>query len=458
VAGVGLDLGVGYVFVSADREQRFLLPPDMRDWLAEDHVVWLVLDAVDQLDLAAFRASYRADGHGRPAFDPALMVALLLYAYTAGERSSRRIERRCAEDIAFRVICGGHLPDHATIARFRVRHEQALKDLFSQVLRLLAEAGLVRLNQVALDGTKIAANASWSANKTQAQIEQMLSEAAAADAAEDEAFGAARGDEPPPDLARRGGERIDRLRAARDRLAAEAAAAQAAQDAKVAAWQARKDAGHPRPGRRPQSQAKTTNRNGTTPRANTTDPQARTMKAKHSLIVGYNAQAVVTCDQIVIGALVSQAHIDQNLLHPVLAATRTHLAAAGITPQLATVLADAGYANEATFAQADTDRLRLLCPLAKDTRQLRHGGDPALGRNLDHLPATAAAQRRLRHPQGRADYRQRGRTIEPVFGQIKTRQHLTHFSRRGLTAADSEWHLACTAHNLLKLHHHHQTN
>lgn len=457
MVGLGLDLGVGYVFVSADREQRFLLPPDMRDWLAEDHVVWLVLDAVDQLDLSAFRVSYRADGHGRPAFDPALMVALLLYAYTAGERSSRRIERRCAEDVAFRVICGGHLPDHATIARFRVRHEQAVKDLFGQVLRLLAAAGLVRLNQVALDGTKIAANASWSANKTRVQIEQMLAEAAAADAAEDAAFGQARGDEPPPDLARRG-ERIARLRQARDRLAAEAAAAQAAQDAKVAAWQARKDAGHPRPGRRPDPQAKATNRNGTTPRANTTDPQARTMKAKHSLIVGYNAQAVVTCDQIVIGALVSQAHIDQNLLHPVLAATRTHLATAGIKPQLRTVLADAGYANEATFAQADTDRIRLLCPLTKDTRQLRQTGDPTAGRNLDHLPATAAAQRRLRHWKGRADYRQRGHTIEPVFGQIKTRQHLTHFSRRGLTAADSEWHLACTAHNLLKLHKHHQTN
>ncbi len=178
------------------------------------------------------------------------------------------------------------------------------------------------------------------------------------------------------------------------------------------------------------------------------------MKAKHSLIVGYNAQAVVTCDQIVIGALVSQAHIDQNLLHPVLATARTNLAAAGIKPQLRTVLADAGYANEATFAQAATDRIRLLCPLAKDTRQLRQGGDPTAGRNLDHLPATAAAQRRLRHPKGRTDYQQRGRTIEPVFGQIKTRQHLTHFSRRGLTAANSEWHLACTAHNLLKLHHH----
>jgi transposase len=208
---------VGYNFVTADRDQVFLLPPDMRDWLPEDHLVWVVLDAVGQFDLEPFRVVYRADGHGRPAMDPAWMLALLLYGYTVGERSSRRIERRCAEDVAFRVICGGRLPDHATIARFRVRHEAALTGVFSQVLQLLAAAGLVRLGRVALDGTKIAADASWSANKTLPQVRQMLAEAAAADAAEDAEFGTARGDEPPPGLARRA-DRLARLVEVREGL------------------------------------------------------------------------------------------------------------------------------------------------------------------------------------------------------------------------------------------------
>ena len=153
-------------FVAAERDQQFLLPPDMREWLPADHLVWTVLDAVEVMDLASLRGVYRDDGTGRPAFDPALMVALLLYGYCHGERSSRQLERRCVEDVAYRVICGGHRPDHATIARFAVRHQAALAVVFSEVLRLLAAEGLVRLGRVAVDGTKIAADASWRANKT----------------------------------------------------------------------------------------------------------------------------------------------------------------------------------------------------------------------------------------------------------------------------------------------------
>jgi len=441
---------MGYNFLTADRDQAFLLPPDMREWLAQEHVVWCVLDAVEQLDLSAFRGSYRSNGQGAAAFDPALMVGLLLYAYSCGERSSRRIERRCVEDVAYRVITGGHLPDHATIARFRARHEKALKGLFTQVLRLLAEAGLVRLNLLSLDGTKIAANASWSANKTQVQVEEMLAEAAAADAAEDAEHGTARGDETPPGLARRD-ERLTRLRAARDRLVKAADAAQAAQDAKVAAWQVRSDAGA-RPGRKPNSAPSAKTRNGATPRANTTDPDCRTMKSKHSLLPGYNAQAVVTGDQVMVGAMLTQSPVDRGLLHDVLDICRTQLREAGIDPGIRTVLADAGYASEADFTRGETDKLRLLIPLAKDTYRVA-GEDPGAGKpDLAHLPATARAQRRLRHWKGKADYAHRGRTVEPVFGQIKTRQTLSRFSRRGLEACDSEWHLAATAHNLLKMH------
>jgi transposase len=146
-------------FLRPDRDQQFLLAPDMREWLPADDLVWLVIDAVEQCDLAAFRAAHRADGQGRPAFDPALMAALLLYGYCQGVRSSRELERRCVRDVAFRVITGGHRPDHATVARFRARHETALETLFCEVLRLCAQAGMVNLALLALDGTKIGADA-----------------------------------------------------------------------------------------------------------------------------------------------------------------------------------------------------------------------------------------------------------------------------------------------------------
>src|SRR5919202_829165 len=147
-------------FLACDREQELVLPPSLREWLPEGHLAWFVIDAVAQLDLRVFYGAYRADGHGRAAHDPAMMVALLLYAYAVGERSSRRIERRCGDDVAFRVISANRVPDHATIARFRVRHERALADLFADVLRLCSEAGLVRVELIAVDGTKVHANAS----------------------------------------------------------------------------------------------------------------------------------------------------------------------------------------------------------------------------------------------------------------------------------------------------------
>ena len=166
-------------FICPQRDQPLLMPVDMREWLPEDDLVFVVLDAVAALDLGGFRRRYRADGHGRAAFDPEMMVALLLYAYCQGERSSRVIERRCVRDVAYRVICGGLRPDHATIARFRAGHERALGGLFSQVLRLLAAEGMVSLGLLSLDGTKLAGNAAQKANKTLPQIEKLLAEAAA---------------------------------------------------------------------------------------------------------------------------------------------------------------------------------------------------------------------------------------------------------------------------------------
>ena len=428
-----------------------LLPVDMRDWLPEDDLVFIVLDAVGTLDLGEFRRQYRADGHGRAAFDPEMMVALLLYGYCQGERSSRVIEKRCVRDVAYRVITGGLRPDHATIARFRARHETALGGLFSQVLRVLAAEGMVSLGLLSLDGTKLAGNAAQKANKTLPQIEKILAEAAERDAAEDARYGDAPGEPTPQALARRAGRR-QRLAAARDRLAAEDKARRAAQRAKQQAWDAAAAAGKRRSGHRPGDEPRA-NRAGTEPRANITDPDVRVMRNQKGYVAGYNGQLVVTAGQVIVGAMLSWHPVDRTLLHPLLEASRQQLAEAGIRPTLRTVLADAGYVSEDNFARADNDKLRLLAPLAKDPRRPA-GRPPKRARHLDQYPATARAIRRIRHPRGREDYRLRSRTVEPVFGQLKTCQKLSMMSRRGLAACESEWLLACTAHNLRKLHRH----
>jgi len=180
---------VSYNFRPVNRNQLYLMPPSLRDWLPQGHLAWFLIDAVDQMDLTSFRLKYRADGWGGESYDPAMMVTLLLYAYCLGERSSRRIERLCVEDVAFRVITANQMPDHVTIARFRQRHQKDLADLFVQVLRLCQEAGLVKVGTVALDGTKVKANASLAANRSyehiRQEVEKMLGEAEAADREED---------------------------------------------------------------------------------------------------------------------------------------------------------------------------------------------------------------------------------------------------------------------------------
>src|SRR3954468_20994431 len=178
---------MGQNFIACDREQTFLMPPDVREWLPESHLAWFVIDAVEEMDLATFYAAYRADGHGRPAYEPAMMVALLLYAYARGIRSSRMIERACEEDVAYRVIAAQQRPDHATIARFVERHEEALAGLFGEVLLLCARSGLAKVGVIAIDGTKVHANASRDANVNYEQLaREIIEEAKATDAAEDE--------------------------------------------------------------------------------------------------------------------------------------------------------------------------------------------------------------------------------------------------------------------------------
>jgi transposase len=221
---------MAYNFLPCPREQAFLLPPDLREWLPADHLAWFVLDVVEQLDLDPFLTAYRADGHGRAAYDPKMLLGVLLYAYCTGVRSSRQIERRCHEDIAFRVLSSNTTPDHVTVARFRVRHEQALAGLLVASLRLCAAAGLVRLGTVALDGTKLAANAAAKRNRTsdelqtgiQAEVQRMLEQAAQTDQREDQEHPASGNAGLPAELVTSKG-RLARLRAAKARLDAEAA-------------------------------------------------------------------------------------------------------------------------------------------------------------------------------------------------------------------------------------------
>ena len=438
-------------FLFPQRDQPLLLPVGMREWLPEDDLVFVVLDAVATLDLGEFRRRYRADGHGRAAFDPEMMVALLLYGYCQGERSSRVIEKRCVRDVGYRVITGGLRPDHATIARFRARHEKALGGLFSQVLRLLAAEGMVCLGTLSLDGTMLAGNAAHKASRRLPQIGKLLAEAAKVDAAEDAQHGGDLEPATPWALARRA-ERRERLAVARDRLVAEDKARRAAQRAKQEAWDAAVAAGTRRGGRRPVDEPRK-NRAGTEPRANITDPDVRVMRNQKGYVSGYNGQLAVTGEQVIVGAMLSQHPVDRTLLHPLLEECRSQLAAAGIRPKLRTVLADSGYVTEDNFARAEQQQLRLLAPLTKDPATHRIA-NPAGRRDLAKLLATSRAARRMRHHRGRAGYKLRAQTVEPVFGQIKTCQKMRTMSRRGFDACHSEWLLAATAHNLRKLHAH----
>src|SRR6266542_6942490 len=292
---------MAYNFLRGDRDQPFLLPPDLRDWLPDGHLAWFILDVVDQVDLAPFYRAHRDDGHGHPAYDPKLLLGVLLYAYCVGVRSSRQLERRCTEDVAFRVLAANQAPDHVTIARFRARHEQALAGFLVQSLRLCAAAGMVQVGVVALDGTKLAGNSADKANRTldrlDREVAEILRQAADADQREDAQYGDARGDELPEPLASKAG-RLDRLRQAKALLEAEAAdraqrfAKRAAASAAAAAAK-----GKPPPTLKPRARDEAPNPKAT---ANTTDPDSRLLNTHRGRVQGYNAQAVTTCEQVIV--------------------------------------------------------------------------------------------------------------------------------------------------------------
>ena len=487
---------MAHAFLSVDREQRFLLPPDMREWLPADHPVWFVTSIVERLDVSELVRSYRLEAQGRRAHDPTMMLTLLVWAYSQGVRSSRRIEAACREgSLAFRVICGPHIPDHATIARFRQRHEDVFRSLFVQVLAICADAGLDRLGILAVDGTKMGANAALDANRDrarlEAEVERALAEADAIDAVEDEQFGDARGDELPDDLAdpRRRAERLNEILARHDAGRGEDEP-DADGDAEV----------------------------------NLTDPESRVMKgATGGFCQGYNAQLVVTDDQVIVAAEVTNAQNDVGLLWPMFQAATENLTSAGVSGEPEFVVGDAGYWCQDTLADEPEDGPTALIATTNRRGQPREPADPLdadderaerdaiaeaaaserarrapvyeridagelsyrrgaleLGLNIetvhrgvrawraggvDAIPVprragpriTSAArarhtmETRLADPDNRARYRRRAPLVEGVFAQIKHHRHARSFSRRGRAAADSEWKLHAIVHNILKL-------
>jgi transposase len=429
-------------FRQCDRDQTLLMPPSLRDWLGQDELAWCVLDVVAEMELSAIYGEYRSDGHGRAAFDPGMMVALLLYAYAVGERSSRAIERRCHLDVAFRVITANQVPDHATIARFRVRHEQALAELFGQVLALCARAGLVSLGVVALDSTKLAANASAGATRTYEQIAaELLAEADALDQAEDQRFGESRGDELPKEMAEQSSRRA-RLQEAKRRLEAEHQAAKDAHRARLLQRaELEAEQGQKMRGRQPKAPPEEIPSRA---KLNVTDPDSRSVRSRHGFIQGYNAQAAATSEQIIIAAEIIGRGNDYGLLEPVTEAAIGELAAAGIGEQIDVVLADAGYWASEQIENLAARGMRPLVPPDGQSSKRSHGANRK-GPRYDFMRRVISSE------AGRSLYGQRKHTIEPIFGQIKHNRRIARFQRRGIEACRSEWRLIATTHNILKL-------
>jgi transposase len=476
---------MAYNFVAGDRDQLLLMPPSMSEWLPSGHLAWFVLDVVGEFDLAAFVAAYRSDGRGGAAYDPSMMVGLLVYAYCVGERSSRTIERRCAEDVAFRVIAANQFPDHATIARFRATHQEALAELFGQVLRLCARAGLIRAGLLAVDGTRMEANASRDANRTAEQLaREIVEDAARVDAEEDERFGDARGDELPAELV--GSGRRARIRALLDDLEADAAkhsyAAQLARRAEIEAATGRRLRGRqPKPDAQHRQSRK---------RANLTDPDSRVMRERGGYVQGYNAQAIATVEQFIVAAEVTNDGSDDAQFAPMVAHAQQNLRAAGARSRVRTVVADAGYWSKDNVAtsgvealiapgkthnldyqiHAETQRAEVLARVERGELSISDAAaELGLGRSrIDQLllarrrglpPTPAVAMiAKLSTPRGRRLYKKRCATIEPIFGQTKHNRGIRRFARRGLSAVDSEWKLIAATHNILKLWRHAHPN
>lgn len=444
---------MGKTFRAWDVDQTWLLPPSVHEFVPAGHFAHFVRDLVrETLDLSAIMVAY-AEERGQPPYHPGMLVALLLYGYSRGIYSSRQLARACEERVDVMAVTGLNRPDFRTVSDFRKRHLAALSDLFVQVLRLCGAAGLAKLGHVAVDGTKLRANASRHkamSYKRMAQDEPRLAvevrawmdAAEAADAAEDAQHGPdRRGDETPDWMASKQ-RRLERLRAAKAQLEAEAAGSPADLDpdgpgpsSGMQQRGARKAAGPGTPRPVPPDKAQ----------RNFTDGDSRIMPSQGGFVAGYNGQIAVDADsQVITAHRLSTNPADFDALEPLVEQTRANL---GRKPR--EVSADTGFASEANIAAMKAQGINpYLCP-----GRMRHGStDPTAGRVLKRTPGMQAMADKLRRAGRRSRYRLRKQTVEPVFGQTKQARSFRQFLLRGLQNVRREWAMVCTGHNLLKLH------
>jgi len=423
-------------------DQSLLFPPSPRDWLPEGHLAFFIADTVAALDLRAFYAPYEGDGRRNQPFDPQMMVTVLLYAYATGTFSSRRIARKLEDDVAYRVLAAGSFPAHRTIAEFRQAHLAAFEALFVQVVAIAREAGVVHLGALAVDGSKVKADASKhkamsygrmrdEERRLREQIAALTAQAEASDAAEDAAHGPdVRGDELPAELQRRE-ERLAKIAAAKARLEAR----QAAED--------RQKGRTPDDGRKSRGRKPFARDFGVPPddaQDNFTDPESRIMKTAHGFDQCYNGQiAVDETTQLIVATGLTNCAADNAELLPLIMRAQGPLG--GVPPE---VLADAGYRGEATFQSLEARGITAYISLGHEVR-------PAKPPNPAHVASHRMAAR-LTSAVGRARYRRRKAIVEPVLGWIKEVLGFRRFSLRGVAKARGEWNVVCLAVNLKRLH------
>ena len=425
-------------------EQIFLLPPSPQDWLSENHLAYFISETVDALDLGAFYGRYEGDGRRNQPFDPRMMVKVILYGYATGVRSSRKLARKLEEDVAFRVLAAENFPAHRTLCDFRHDHLEDLGALFVQVVQVAQEAGLVKLGTVAVDGSKVKANASRHKSMTykemkkqekrlRQEIDRLLAESAQIDAAEDELYGPEqRGDELPEELRRRE-DRLQAIQEAKKRL--EARQAKADDERGRRPGDGRKS---PRGGPRfkreygvPEDKAQD----------NFTDPESRIMKAPLGYEQSYNAQlAVDGASHLIVGTGMTQNAADSGEL---LAMVETIESVTGERPE--TVLGDAGYKSEANFQALEEASIDGYISLGREGKDPPQPPGPA-------RPASQRMEQKLNTEQGRGLYRRRKGIVEPVIGWIKSILGFREFSFRGVRKASAEWDLMCLSTNLRRLH------
>jgi len=419
-------------------DQMFLLPPSLRDWLPENHLVYFVSDVVDQMDLSKIEAVYEKDDRGQPPYHPRMMTKILVYAYCIGVFSSRKIQNRLIEDVAFRVLAAGNQPDFRTISDFRKIHLDAIQSLFEQVLKLALTAGAIKLGRVALDGTKIRANASKhkamsykrmkeDQRNLRAEVRKLLEQAAAADDEEDARYGEDKsGDELPEELSRRE-TRLKKIREAK-RALEERAREEAERDGKT-----KKEVEQAKPDDKAQY--------------NFTDPESRIMKGADGFVQAYNAQAVVEeFSQLIVAQAVTQEANDKQQTIPMVAAVEHQ---SGQMPK--ELLADSGYCSERNLEHLERKPVHVYIATGRQQHGYKH--EPCKRGPLSQGATRVDKMRRKLQTKAGADvYAARKSIVEPVFGQIKRAQGFRQFLMRGIKKVCGEWALVCATHNILKMY------